>query len=106
MPARCAARTDRAMDVHLMLLEDEMLTYEIRRWIKERPYNAEWAADHSSEPVVRRFDEMGDEYLRERKADLEQGRRKRILRHMKGRRRRWRAPPAARAATQQDLLPG
>ena len=71
------------LDVHLMLLQDETLAYEIRRWIKERLYNAEWALISQLEVVVRQFDEMEDPYLRERKADLEQVV-DRVLRHLNG----------------------
>ena len=38
----------------------------------ERHYNAEWALSAQLEVLARQFDEMEDEYLRERKADLEQ----------------------------------
>jgi phosphoenolpyruvate-protein phosphotransferase (PTS system enzyme I) len=43
-----------------------------RQWIVERHYNAEWALSSQLEVIARQFDEMEDEYLRERKADLEQ----------------------------------
>ncbi|MEO8543959.1 MAG: phosphoenolpyruvate--protein phosphotransferase [Burkholderiaceae bacterium] len=60
------------MDVHLMLLQDEELIQGVKRWIAERLYNAEWALTTQLEVIARQFDEMEDEYLRERKADLEQ----------------------------------
>ncbi|RZU00542.1 phosphoenolpyruvate--protein phosphotransferase [Rivibacter subsaxonicus] len=60
------------LDVHLMLLHDEALTGATRHWIEERHYNAEWALSAQLEVLARQFDEMEDEYLRERKADLEQ----------------------------------
>ncbi|EIM31619.1 phosphoenolpyruvate-protein kinase (PTS system EI component) [Leptothrix ochracea L12] len=60
------------MDVHLMLLHDESLEEAIRLWITERHYNAEWALTAQLDVLVRQFDEMEDEYLRERKADIEQ----------------------------------
>lgn len=60
------------LDVHLMLLQDEELEEGVKYWIKERLYNAEWALVSQLEVVSRQFDEMHDEYLRERKADLEQ----------------------------------
>ena len=60
------------MDVHLMLLQDEELIQGVKRWIVERLYNAEWALTTQLEVIARQFDEMEDEYLRERKADLEQ----------------------------------
>ncbi len=60
------------LDVHLMLLHDETLADAARNWIEVRHYNAEWAVSAQTEVLVRQFDEMEDEYLRERKADIEQ----------------------------------
>ena len=60
------------LDVHLMLLHDEALTGATKQWIRERHYNAEWALSAQLEVLARQFDEMEDDYLRERKADLEQ----------------------------------
>ena len=71
------------LDVHLMLLEDEELIGGVKHWITERLYNAEWALTTQLEVMARQFDEMEDEYLRERKADLEQITEK-VLRAMKG----------------------
>ena len=60
------------LDVHLMLLHDESLAEATRAWIVDRHYNAEWALSAQLEVLARQFDEMDDEYLRERKADVEQ----------------------------------
>ncbi|HET7864648.1 MAG TPA: phosphoenolpyruvate--protein phosphotransferase [Burkholderiaceae bacterium] len=60
------------LDVHLMLLHDQSLADATRQWIEERHYNAEWALSAQLEVLGRQFDEMEDEYLRDRKADLEQ----------------------------------
>jgi phosphotransferase system enzyme I (PtsI) len=90
------------LDVHLMLLQDEELIEGIKHWISERLYNAEWALTTQLEVLSRQFDDMEDEYLRERKADLEQVA-ERILRYMKGMSSPV-APPTPRRKTQQDLL--
>ncbi|WP_332776844.1 phosphoenolpyruvate--protein phosphotransferase [Polaromonas sp.] len=94
------------LDVHLLLLQDEQLISGVKHWIIDRHYNAEWALTTQYEIIARQFDDMEDEYLRERKADLEQVV-ERILRHMKG----VASPvqPAAQAGasrkkSQQDLL--
>jgi phosphoenolpyruvate-protein phosphotransferase (PTS system enzyme I) len=71
------------LDVHLMLLQDDMLSDGVKHWITERLYNAEWALTTQLELISRQFDDMEDPYLRERKADLEQVV-ERILRHMQG----------------------
>ncbi|MEO7547022.1 MAG: phosphoenolpyruvate--protein phosphotransferase [Ramlibacter sp.] len=92
------------LDVHLMLLQDEDLINGVKHWISDRLYNAEWALTTQLEVLSRQFDEMEDEYLRERKADLEQVA-ERILRYMKGVASPV-APPPRRpgARRQQDLL--
>ena len=71
------------LEVHLMLLQDQVLAAGVRHWIADRLYNAEWALVTQLEQIARQFDEMEDPYLRERKADLEQVA-DRILRHMRG----------------------
>jgi phosphotransferase system enzyme I (PtsI) len=91
------------LDVHLMLLQDEDLISGVKHWITERLYNAEWALTTQLEVLARQFDDMEDQYLRERKADLEQVA-ERILRYMKGISSPVAQPPAPRRKTQQDLL--
>jgi phosphotransferase system enzyme I (PtsI) len=71
------------LEVHLMLLQDEMLADGVSQWVKDRLYNAEWALTSQLDVVARQFDEMDDPYLRERKGDLEQVV-ERMLRHIKG----------------------
>jgi phosphotransferase system enzyme I (PtsI) len=72
MPADAPSELSALLDVHLMLLHDETLTTATKQWIADRHYNAEWAVSAQLEVIARQFDEMEDEYLRERKADMEQ----------------------------------
>lgn len=72
LPGDAPAELSALLDVHLMLLHDDTLTVATKMWIQERHYNAEWALSAQLEVLARQFDEMEDEYLRERKADLEQ----------------------------------
>ena len=72
LPADAPGELSALLDVHLMLLHDDSLTGATKQWIRERHYNAEWALSAQLEVLARQFDEMEDEYLRERKADLEQ----------------------------------
>jgi phosphotransferase system enzyme I (PtsI) len=72
LPADAPAELSALLDVHLMLLHDDALTGATKQWIRQRHYNAEWALSAQLEVLARQFDEMEDEYLRERKADLEQ----------------------------------
>lgn len=93
------------LDVHLMLLQDQELADGVQHWIKGRLYNAEWALTSQLDVLARQFDEMEDEYLRERKADLEQITEK-VLRAMRGVSSPLIQPlgRAGRHASQQDLL--
>ena len=108
MPKDAPAELTALLDVHLMLLEDETLISGVKHWITDRLYNAEWALTTQLEIIARQFDEMEDEYLRERKADLEQVV-ERILRYMRGVASPVARPPAAERrgsgfSRQQDLL--
>lgn len=60
------------LDVHAMILDDEALAREPEALIRNRRYNAEWALTTRLEELMRQFDEIEDEYLRERKADIRQ----------------------------------
>jgi len=92
------------LDVHLMLLNDDELIGGVKHWITDRLYNAEWALTTQLEVIARQFDEMEDEYLRERKADLEQITEK-VLRAMQGVASPVTASSrAGRKLSQQDLL--
>ena len=72
LPVEAPAELSALLDVHLMLLHDDSLTGATKHWIEDRHYNAEWALSAQLEVLARQFDDMEDEYLRERKADLEQ----------------------------------
>ena len=43
MPPDAPPELAALLDVHLMLLQDEMLVSGVKHWITERLYNAEWA---------------------------------------------------------------
>ena len=99
LPADAPHELGALLDVHLMLLQDELLENGVKRWISDRLYNAEWALTTQLELITRQFDEMEDEYLRERKADLEQVA-ERILRYMRGV-----ASPVAPPASPRKMQP-
>ncbi|AGX87946.1 phosphoenolpyruvate--protein phosphotransferase [Candidatus Symbiobacter mobilis] len=82
-PKEAPHELDALIDAHLLLLQDEDLRNGVKRWITDRFYNAEWALTAQLEVMARQFDDMEDEYLRERKADLEQITEK-VLRAMRG----------------------
>ena len=83
MPKDAPGELAGVLEVHLLLLQDPTMSAEIRRWVTERLYNAEWALTSQLEVLGRQFDQMEDDYLRERKADVEQVV-ERVLRHLKG----------------------
>lgn len=72
LPADAPPELSALLDVHMMLLRDDALIVATKQWVQERHYNAEWALSAQLEVLARQFDEMEDDYLRERKADLEQ----------------------------------
>jgi len=72
LPADAPSELAALLDVHILLLHDPMVAEALRHWIEVRHYNAEWAVTAQTEVLARQFDEMEDEYLRERKADIEQ----------------------------------
>ena len=72
LPPEAPAELSALLDVHLMLLHDDSMSDATKHWITERHYNAEWALSAQLEVLARQFDEMEDDYLRERKADVEQ----------------------------------
>lgn len=60
------------IDVHALILSDPMLAEEPLEIIRTRQYNAEWALVTQVDELVAQFDEIEDDYLRERKADIQQ----------------------------------
>jgi phosphotransferase system enzyme I (PtsI) len=58
------------LDVHLMILNDEMLLQDTVDAIRKKKVNAEWALDLTLEKLDAAFKTIEDEYLRERRSDL------------------------------------
>jgi len=58
------------LDVHLMILKDEMLLQDTVEAIRKRNVNAEWALDLTLDKLDSAFKAIEDEYLRERRSDL------------------------------------
>jgi phosphotransferase system enzyme I (PtsI) len=72
VPADAPAEMGAFLDLHLMILNDAMLSVAPRELVRTRRWNAEWALVHQMEILVHRFEEIEDAYLRERKADVQQ----------------------------------
>lgn len=60
------------LDVHALILSDPMVSEAPLDIIRSRHYNAEWALVTQVDVLSAQFDEIEDEYLRERKADIQQ----------------------------------
>jgi len=58
------------LDVHLMILDDQMLIQDTAETIRKKKVNAEWALDLTLEKLDTAFKAIEDEYLRERRSDL------------------------------------
>ncbi len=71
------------LDTHIMLLDDKKLTEDAVTWIKDSLINAEGALKETISAISLNFDLIEDEYLRERKHDVEQVG-ERILRNLLG----------------------
>jgi phosphotransferase system enzyme I (PtsI) len=60
------------IDVHVLILSDPMISEAPLDIIRSRHYNAEWALVTQIDELSAQFDEIEDEYLRERKQDIQQ----------------------------------
>jgi phosphoenolpyruvate-protein kinase (PTS system EI component) len=59
------------LEAHRMMLHDPMFLVEVTRLIKEDFINAEWAVRRVGKRLRHQFDNLEDEYFRERKSDIE-----------------------------------
>jgi phosphotransferase system enzyme I (PtsI) len=71
------------LETHIMLLEDKMLVDSSIKRIKESYLNAEGALKETINAIGLKFDSIEDEYLRDRKQDVEQVG-ERVLRNLVG----------------------
>jgi phosphoenolpyruvate-protein phosphotransferase (PTS system enzyme I) len=71
IPASTSVDISAFIDTHLLMLEDNALSEEPKRIIKERLCNAEWALKLQRDALVNVFDEMADAYLSTRRDDVD-----------------------------------
>ncbi len=57
-------------DVHLMMMDDKMLTDDTVKLIREKKISAEWALNLNVEKIKKIFNRMDDPYMRERQTDI------------------------------------
>jgi phosphotransferase system enzyme I (PtsI) len=72
IPPHAPAELPAFLDMHLLILDDNMIDEEPKRLIREQHCNAEWALTQQMEALVARFDEIEDAYLRSRQEDVVQ----------------------------------
>src|SRR6266545_3309950 len=59
------------IDMHRMMLKDEMLVVEAQRLVREDRVNAEWAVKRAVRRIKAAFSDVADEYFKERRADVD-----------------------------------
>jgi phosphoenolpyruvate-protein phosphotransferase (PTS system enzyme I) len=60
------------LSLHVMLLNDHTISRDPREIIEEQLCNAEWALKVQQDRLLAQFDEIEEEYLRERRTDVKQ----------------------------------
>lgn len=70
IPENAPAELGAFISLHLMLLGDVALSREPVDILKEQAINAEWALKIQTDRLSQQFDEIDDEYLRQRKQDM------------------------------------
>src|SRR5437588_3151977 len=59
------------IDAHLLILQDRLFVDRIIEKIETEYINSEWAIQQVSDELLQAYDRLDDDYLRERKGDLE-----------------------------------
>jgi len=59
------------LEAHRLMLRDPMLVDEVNKLISAEQINAEWAVRRVTRKIKHLFDEIPDEYFRERRADVD-----------------------------------
>ena len=70
LPSDSPGELSAFIDTHLMILKDKSLSFLPKTIIEHEKCNAEWAIKKQMDSVVKQFDQIEDQYLRERKQDV------------------------------------
>ena len=70
LPSNSPGELGAFIDTHIMILSDKSLSSMPRAIIENERCNAEWAIKKQMDSVVNQFDQIEDQYLRERKQDV------------------------------------
>jgi phosphotransferase system enzyme I (PtsI) len=72
IPVGSPAEFDAFLDLHLLILADGTLSKVPTELIQSQRINAEWALKQQMDALLSQFEQIEDDYLRERKADVVQ----------------------------------
>lgn len=70
LPSKAPKELEAFIHTHLLLLNDHSIKNDPKHIIRNEKCNAEWALKQQLESIVEQFDQIQDEYLRERKQDV------------------------------------
>jgi phosphotransferase system enzyme I (PtsI) len=70
LPSDAPGELGSFIDTHIMILNDKSLSVLPKSIIENEKCNAEWAIKKQMDSVVNQFDQIEDQYLRERKQDV------------------------------------
>jgi len=101
IPASAPAEISAFINLHQMILSDATLSAVPRRIIETENCNAEWALKLQTDALLARFDEMEDEYLRERRVDVIQVA-ERVMKALSG--HPGYVPPPLQADSEHNLI--
>ena len=68
---KSSAESSFLIDAHLLVLQDRLFVDRIIEKIESDYINAEWAIQQVSDDLFQAYDQLSDEYLRERRGDLD-----------------------------------
>ena len=70
LPADSPPEFAALLELHRLMLQDPLLSEQPQQLIRERRYNAEWAVTQKLQAAVAQFEEIEDEYIAARRADV------------------------------------
>jgi phosphoenolpyruvate-protein phosphotransferase (PTS system enzyme I) len=100
VPATAPAEIGAFIKLHIMILDDSNLSVAPRRIIETEHCNAEWALKVQADSIAAQFNEIEDEYLRERRADVIQVA-ERVMKELSGQPGQM---PPPKAGVETDLI--
>ncbi|MGE5241232.1 MAG: phosphoenolpyruvate--protein phosphotransferase [Bacteroidota bacterium] len=72
IPADAPPEASSFLDAHLLMLDDKMISTAPVDTIRSQQCNAEWAIKQQSDALCAMFEQMDDQYLRNKKVDVNQ----------------------------------